>query len=69
MAKMQWEVENPMIRPIYERPAVRFGQCECGCGEVITSDYEYIRWGDMYFTDRVCFFRYLEREHDFEEVG
>jgi len=67
---IQREVENPMVRPItYRDPIKKFGKCKCGCGEEITSEYAYVRWEDMYFTDRTCLFRYLEKEHDFEEVG
>lgn len=60
--------ENFMTRPIHEEPII-YGKCNCGCGIVISSEYEYIRWDNMFFVDRTCLFQYLKREHDIEEVG
>lgn len=45
------------------------GICECGCGDTISGDYEYIAWSNMYFSDRGHLIKYLKLTDDLKEVG
>ena len=45
------------------------GTCECGCGDEITPEYEYIEWSNMLFSDRSHVIEYLKLTDDLKEVG
>lgn len=55
--------------PIREPLPNMLGICECGCGDAITSDYEYIEWSNMFFSDRAHVIQYLKYTDGLKEVG